>query len=187
MGRTWQEIDADLADWVGRQRLFFVATAPLAAAGCVNCSPKGLDTLRITGPREVVWLDVGGSGIETVAHLKENGRIVLMFCAFDGAPRVVRFHGRGEVVERNHGEFGRLLALFTPPPVCRTIVRVEVQRISDSCGWGVPFYDYRGERDDIARAVAGKTPAELRAQALRQNLHSIDGLPGLDPDALDDD
>lgn len=186
MGRTWPEIDAALADWVAQQRLYFVATAPLAAGGCVNCSPKGLDTLRIVGPREVVWIDVGGSGIETVAHLKENGRVVLMFCAFEGAPRVVRFHGRGEVIERNHAEFRRLLALFPPPPVCRAIVRVAVQRVSESCGWGVPFYGYRGERDDIARAVAGKTLDQLRAQALRQNLRSIDGLPGLDPEALTD-
>jgi hypothetical protein len=186
MGRTYSGVDADLAAWIGAQRLFFVATAPLAATGSVNCSPKGLDTLRIVGPHELAWIDVGGSGIETVAHLKENGRIVLMFCAFAGAPRIVRCHGRGEVIERNHPQFAPLLALFPPPPVCRTLIRVRVTRIADSCGLGVPLYEYRGERDDIARAVAGKSAALLRAQAARQNRVSVDGLPGLDLDALDE-
>lgn len=180
MGKLYPCIDEPLAAWVRAQKMFFVATAPLAADGHVNCSPKGLDTLRITAPDEVVWLDVGGSGIETVAHLKENGRIVLAFCAFEGAPRIVRFHGRGEAIERRHPDFGRLHALFPPPPVCRAVVRVRVSRVSDSCGWGVPFYDYRGERDDIARAVAGRTREQLVAQAKRQNSASIDGLPGLD-------
>ncbi|MCC7256856.1 MAG: pyridoxamine 5'-phosphate oxidase family protein [Gammaproteobacteria bacterium] len=185
MGRIHQDIDATLAAWMTRQQMFFVATAPLAADGLVNCSPKGLDTLRIVSPTEIVWLDVGGSGIETVAHLKENGRIVLMFCAFEGAPRIVRCHGRGEVVERNHADFARLLALFPPPPVCRALVRIEVGRVADSCGWGVPLYEFRQQRDDIARAVAGMTTDELRAQAERQNSRSLDGLPGLDIDALD--
>lgn len=186
MGKVYAGIDEPLEAWLRAQRMFFVATAPLAADGRVNCSPKGLDTLRVTAPDEVVWLDVGGSGIETVAHLKENGRIVLMFCAFEGAPRIVRLHGRGEVIERRHPEFDRLLAAFPPPPVCRAIVRVRVARVADSCGWGVPFYDYRGERDDIARAVAGRTRAQLVAQAKRQNSFSLDGLPGLDELQEDD-
>lgn len=178
-------LDEALYAWISAQKLFFVATAPLGADGCINCSPKGLDTLQITSPDEVLWLDVGGSGIETVAHLKENGRIVLMFCAFEGAPRIVRLHGRGEVIEHHHPHFSALLALFPPPPVCRAIIRVRISRVAESCGWGVPFYEYRGERDDIARAVAGKTPAQLIAQARRQNSRSIDGLPGLDIEALD--
>lgn len=177
-------LDPALCAWIGAQKLFFVATAPLAADGSINCSPKGLDTLRIVSPEEVLWLDVGGSGIETVAHLKENGRIVLMFCAFEGAPRVVRIHGRGEVIEHHHPDFAALFSLFPPPPVCRAIIRIAVTRVSTSCGWGVPFYEYRGERDHIARAVSGKTQAQLIAQARRQNSRSIDGLPGLDIEAL---
>ncbi len=184
MGKVYDGIDERLAAWVRQQRMFFVATAPLAGAGLVNCSPKGLDTLRILGPREVAWLDVGGSGIETVAHLKENGRIVLMFCAFEGAPRIVRLHGSGAVIERNHPDFSTLLAAFPPVPICRVIVRVVVHRVADSCGWGVPFYRYEGQRDDIAQAVAGKTREQLLAQAARQNHHSIEGLEGLDLDAL---
>lgn len=184
MGKVYQVIDEPLTAWVGAQRMFFVATAPRSDNGLVNCSPKGLDTLRILGPREIAYLDLGGSGIETVAHLKENGRIVIMLCAFEGTPRIVRFHGRGEVIERNHPDFVPLLRVFPQPPVCRAIIRVRVTRISDSCGWGVPLYEYRGQRDDIARAVAGKSAEQLAAQAARQNRTSLDGLPGLDLRAL---
>jgi hypothetical protein len=184
MGRVFDAIDGTLAKWVAAQKMFFVATAPRSDQGLVNCSPKGLDTLRIRGPREVVWLDLGGSGIETVAHLKENGRIVLMFCAFEGPPRIVRFHGQGEAIERRHADFKRLLAEFPPPPVCRAIIRVQVSRISESCGWGVPLFEYRGDRDEIARAVAGRTPEQLAAKAAKQNRKSVDGLPGLDIAAL---
>jgi len=176
MGKVYEQIDGTMADWVRQQRIFFVATAPLAAGGLVNCSPKGLDTLRILSPNQLAWLDVGGSGIETVAHLKENGRIVIMLCAFQERPRIVRFHGTGEVIERNHPDFSDLLASFPAPPVCRAIIRVKISRI----------LEYRGERDDIARAVAGMTREQLRAQALRQNSRSIEGLAGLDPAALAD-
>jgi len=185
MGKTYDDIDEELAAWVRQQKMFFVATAPLDASGLVNCSPKGLDTLRILSPTDIAWLDVGGSGIETVAHLKENGRIVIMLCAFEGAPRIVRLHGRGTVIERNHPDFRPLLASFPEPPVCRAIIRVRVQQVADSCGWGVPLYAYRQQRDDIGRAVSGRTREQLRAQAVRQNSQSIDGLPGLDLDALD--
>ncbi|MCK6369831.1 MAG: pyridoxamine 5'-phosphate oxidase family protein [Gammaproteobacteria bacterium] len=184
MGRTFDLIDEQMAAWIGAQRMFFVATAPLAADGLVNCSPKGLDTLRLLSPRSIAWLDLGGSGIETVAHLKENGRIVIMFCAFEGPPRILRLHGRGEVIERRHPEFDGLLARFPPAPVCRAIIRVQVTRIADSCGWGVPLYGYQRQRDDIARAVSGKDAEQLIAQAERQNSRSIDGLPGLDIEAL---
>lgn len=184
MARVFEQIDDALATWIRRQQMFFVATAPLAATGSVNCSPKGLDTLRILGPTAVAYLDLGGSGIETVAHLKENGRIVLMFCAFEGSPRILRLHGRGTAIERDHPEFSMLLATFPPQPVCRNIIRISIKRISDSCGWGVPRYDYLGQRDEIAQAVAGKTPEQLRAKAAKQNRHSIDGLDGLKIDAL---
>lgn len=184
MARLFEQIDENIAAWIRQQQMFFVATAPLAAGGSVNCSPKGLDTLRILGPREVAYLDLGGSGIETVAHLKENGRIALMFCAFEGSPRILRLHGQGSAIERDHADFSTLLATFPPQPVCRNIIRIKLTRISDSCGWGVPLYDYAGQRDEIAQAVAGKTPEQLRAKAAKQNRHSIDGLDGLNIDAL---
>ena len=100
VGKLYDEITPELADWLGQQRMFFVATAPLAADGLLNCSPKGMDTFRILGPREVAYLDLTGSGIETIAHLRENGRIVFTFCAFAGPPKIVRLHGTGEVVTR---------------------------------------------------------------------------------------
>lgn len=173
-----------MAAWIRQQQMFFVASAPMTADGCINCSPKGLDTLRILGPREVAYVDLGGSGIETVAHLKENGRIVIMFCAFEGSPRILRLHGHGTVIERDHPEFTTLLATFPPQPICRNIIRITLKRISDSCGWGVPLYGYTGQRDDITRAVAGKSPEQLREQAARQNRLSIDGLVGLNLEAL---
>lgn len=184
MVRLFEQIDDKLAAWIRQQQMFFVATSPLSADGNVNCSPKGLDTLRILGPHEVAYLDLGGSGIETVAHIKENGRVVIMFCAFEGSPRVLRLHGHGIVIERDHPEFATLLATFPPQPICRNIIRITLNRISDSCGWGVPLYDYTGQRDDIARAVAGKSPEQLREKAVRQNRLSIDGLVGLNLDAL---
>ena len=184
MAKVYPELDERLRAFIDKQHIFFVASAPNGPDGHVNCSPKGLDTLRILGPHEVAWLDLGGSGIETVAHLKENGRIVLMFCAFEGAPRILRLHGQGSVIERGHPDFNTLLATFPPQPVCRNLIRIKVTRISDSCGWGVPLYDYTGQRDEIARAVAGKTPEQLRAKAEKQNRLSVDGLEGLDLEAL---
>ena len=184
MAKVYLELDERLRTFIAKQHIFFVASAPNGPDGHVNCSPKGLDTLRILGPHEVAYLDLGGSGIETVAHLKENGRIVLMFCAFEGGPRILRLHGQGTAIERGHPDFNTLLAGFPPQPICRNLVHIKVQRISDSCGWGVPLFDYRGQRDEIARAVAGKTPEQLRAKAAKQNRHSIDGLDGLDIDAL---
>src|SRR6266536_2208914 len=119
MGKCYDGITPELADWLGQQRLFFVATAPLAADGLVNCSPKGMDSFRILGPREVAYLDLTGSGIETVAHLRENGRIVFMFCAFTGPPKIVRLHGTGEVVTPGSPEYQNLKAVFPDHPSAR--------------------------------------------------------------------
>src|SRR4030088_2892860 len=122
MGKQFDSITPDLAEWLGEQRLFFVATAPLAHEGLVNCSPKGMDTLRIVAPTEVAYLDLTGSGIETAAHLRENGRIVFMFCAFSGPPRIVRLHGTGEVVRPGSPDYPKQQTLFPDYPGVRTIV-----------------------------------------------------------------
>src|SRR5207302_3167946 len=151
MGRQFEEITPELADWLGQQRLFFVATAPLAAEGLVNCSPKGMDTFRILGPCEVAYLDLTGSGIETVAHLRENGRIVFMFCALSGPPRIVRLHGTGEALPENSPGYEELRALFPGYPGARAIVRARLARISQSCGYAVPRYEHAGERDTLVR------------------------------------
>jgi hypothetical protein len=181
MGTVHPAIEPALQEWVERQRMFFVATAPLAADGHVNLSPKGRDSLRILGPRQVAYLDMPGSGVETIAHLRENGRIVLMLCAFDGPPKIVRLHGRGRPVFPGEPEFGGLLAGFPPHPAVRAIILVEVDRVSDSCGFGVPFYEWRGNRTNSEEWIRGVPDERLREYGVRKNQESIDGLPGLDP------
>src|SRR4051794_21674036 len=149
MGKVYDWIDDRLAEFLGRQHVFFVGTAPTDPEGHLNLSPKGLDTFRILDPHTVAYLDLTGSGIETVAHLKENGRIVLMFCAFEGAPRVLRLHGRGEVLAEGDRDFAAQLSLFPRHTSTRAIIRVRLDRISDSCGFGVPLYRYEGERTQL--------------------------------------
>src|SRR5881396_2463656 len=140
MSKVLDGIDETLAAWIERQHLFFVGSAPLDAEGHVNISPKGvLRWFRILGPREVAYLDFVGSGAETIAHTRENGRIVVMFCAFEGPPRIVRLHGRAEVL-------GLECGLFEPVDGARSVVRVDVERIADSCGYGVPLMQFEGTR-----------------------------------------
>jgi hypothetical protein len=179
MGKVYDAIDERLAGWIRAQRVFFVATAPLAAEGHLNCSPRGLESLAVLGPREVAWLDLTGSGVETIAHLRENGRIVLMLCAFEGPPRIVRLHGRGAVVEPADPGFAALRARFGEHEGVRAVIRVECTRISDSCGYGVPLLDYRSERPQLAEWARRKGEDGVRGYQAERNARSIDGLPGL--------
>lgn len=179
MGKTYDDITPELAEWLGEQRMFFVATAPLAGDGLLNCSPKGMDTFRILGPREAAYLDLTGSGVETIAHLRENGRIVLMFCAFAGAPRIVRLYGRGEAVTPESEEFAALREQFPEFAGVRSVVRVRLTRIADSCGYGVPRYHYAGDRDELARFAESKGAEGLAQYRRQKNAHSLDGLLGL--------
>ncbi len=179
MGKDYTEIDERIQKWIDRQTIFFVASAPLAADGLINCSPKGGDTLRVLGPRQLGYLDWGGSGIETVAHLKENGRIVIMLCAFDGPPKIYRFFGKGTVVEPQDDGFDRLLSQFPAQPTVRNIILVDVERIMDSCGYGVPEYDFRKNRDSMRNWVESKTEQEILDYRKKNNRRSLDGLPGL--------
>ena len=181
MGKVYDEITPELANWLGRQQVFFVATAPLAADGLVNCSPKGMDTFRILGPREVAYLDLTGSGIEVIAHLRENGRVVFMFCAFAGPPKIVRLHGTGEVVTREAPGYERLRALFPDYPGARAVVRAGLTRISDSCGYAVPHYDFAGGRDALVRWAESQGTEGLAHYRREKNVRSLDDLPGLEP------
>ena len=138
MGKSYDGITPELANWIEQQRIFFVATAPLAGDGFINCSPKGMDTFRILGPRDVAYVDLTGSGVETIAHARENGRIVFMFCAFEGPPKIVRLHGRSEVLVPDSPEFQAVASHFPAYPGHRAIIRALLTRISDSCGYGVP-------------------------------------------------
>ena len=179
MGKVHAEIDDHIANMIRSQHVFFVSTAPLAADGNINLSPKGLDTFRILGSRTVAYLDVIGSGVETIAHLKENGRIILMFCAFEGPPNIVRLHGQGRAVEPHSPEFAGLVCQFLPYEATRAIIVVEVTRISHSCGFGVPRMKYEGDRDHHFSWVDRKGPDGLRTYKAEKNRRSIDGLPGL--------
>ena len=180
MGKLHDEIDASLAEFIGRQHVFFVATAPLSAGGHVNCSPKGLDTFAILGPRTVAYLDLTGSGVETIAHLRENGRITFLFCAFEGAPKIVRLYGHGTVVERERPEFPALRARFGDFPAVRSVVRVVVTRIADSCGYGVPLLRYEGDRSQLGEWAERKGEEGVVRYRAEKNRESIDGLPGVE-------
>jgi hypothetical protein len=179
MGRLYPEIDDALREFVARQHVFFVATAPSGPGGHVNLSPKGLDTLRVIGPRALAYLDYTGSGAETIAHLRENGRITIMLCAFEGAPRIVRFHGRGVALEPGDAGFDELLARFEPGPGVRSIVRAEAERISDSCGFGVPLLRFEDDRTQLGAWAERKGVEGLARYRREKNAASIDGLPAV--------
>ena len=179
MGKVFEGIDEKLSAWITAQRVFFVATAPRGDRGHVNLSPKGLASLAILGPKRVAYLDVVGSGAETIAHLRENGRITLMFCAFEGPPRIVRLYGRGEAIEPGDPEFAELAARFPSYPSTRAIIRAELTRVADSCGYGVPLYQYQGERSQLGEWAERKGQEGLRAYQLEKNRASLDGLPAL--------
>jgi hypothetical protein len=189
MGKTLEEIDAPLRRWIAKQPMFFVASAPLDAEGHVNVSPKGPGgTFAVLGSHQVAYLDFFGSGAETVAHLRDNGRIVVMFCAFEGPPKIVRLHGRGRVVWTDEPEFGELYerAGFEPWTIeeaRRGIVVVDVTRISKSCGYGVPLMDHVGEREHFDLSCRKRLRTDgaeaMRRRQVTGNATSIDGLPAV--------
>jgi hypothetical protein len=179
MATVFEGIDAKLQAFIEAQRMFFVATAPLEAAGHVNVSPKGLDTLRVIDPATIAYLDYVGSGAETIAHLTENGRITIMFCAMAGPPRILRCHGRGRVAEPGSADYIRLRPLFPPFPDGRAIIIVSVERIADSCGYGVPLYEFQRERSQLADWADRKGPDGLQNYQAEKNARSLDGLPAV--------
>jgi len=176
MGSVHASITPPIRDWIARQHMFFVATAPLDGDGRVNLSPKGLDTLRVLDDETVAYLDLTGSGIETVAHVRENERITLMWCAFEGPPRIVRVHGRGEVLALDDP---RVAGQFDALPGARSVILVRAERVSDSCGYAVPLYEYQGQRSKLLE-WAEHHADDLDDYRSRKNAASIDGLPGFD-------
>jgi hypothetical protein len=173
------EIDATLRKFIEAQPMFFVATAPLSAEGHLNLSPKGLDAFRILGPKQVAYVDVTGSGVETIAHLKENGRIIFMFCAFQGPPKIVRLHGHGRAIEPSVPEFAALAAHFPAYASVRSIIVADITRVADSCGYGVPLMKLEGTRQQHFAWAAKKGPDGLKTYRKEKNSRSIDGLPGV--------
>jgi hypothetical protein len=178
MGKHHDVLNSELQSWLAQQKIFFVASAPLNRDGHINCSPKGCDTFRVLSEREVAYMDLTGSGVETIAHIQENGRVVIMFCAFDGPPKIVRLHGAGEVVYPGHDAYGELRKHFAPHAGARAIVRVKLNRISESCGHAVPFFEFTAHRDTLDRWTETKGPEGLVAYRAQKNRESIDGLPG---------
>ena len=183
MGRTYDRIDERLAAFLLRQPVFFVGTAPLAGDGHVNLSPKGLaGSFAVLDDHRVAYLDLTGSGVETIAHLRENGRIVVMCCAFSGPPRIVRMHGRGRVHVPGEPSFDELRPHFPEQPGVRAVIEVEVERLSDSCGYGVPEMTYVRDRTRLTEwAGARESEGALADYQAEKNATSIDGLPGLTP------
>jgi hypothetical protein len=187
MAKTYAELDERLTKFIVAQPIFFVATAPCLTAsgegGHVNVSPKGCrDTFAILGPRTVAYLDLTGSSAETIAHLRQNGRITIMFCSFERAPKILRLYGAGRAVLPGEPGWPGLAAHFGSghgQGAERAIVTVEVDRISDSCGYAVPVMDLREERDLLTQWSERRTPEGLAEYRAEKNSVSIDGLPAL--------
>jgi Pyridoxamine 5'-phosphate oxidase len=182
MGQIYPDISDRIAEFLLAQKVFFVATAPSDPDGHLNLSPKGLsDSLAILSPHRVAYLEYGGSGVETIAHLRDNGRIVLMVCAFEGPPKILRLHGNGREVLPEHDGFQDLLQHFPTPPHTRlrSVIVIDVDRVSDSCGYGVPLMSYEGDRDLLVQFWEHKSPEEAAEYQATRNAKSIDGVPVL--------
>jgi len=181
MARTHDSLDDTLRDWIAAQHVFFVATAPTATDGHVNVSPKGYDTFRILDDSTVAYLDLTGSGVETIAHLQDNARLTIMFCGFEGPPRIVRLFGQGDVVRPGDDGFGELLGRFEPVPGIRSIIRCRLDRIQSSCGYSVPFLAFESDRETLRDWAERKGPDDLVDYRAEKNATSIDGLAGITP------
>jgi predicted pyridoxine 5'-phosphate oxidase superfamily flavin-nucleotide-binding protein len=184
MGKTYERIDGRLREFIERQPMFFIATAPLGGDGHVNLSPKGRSgSFAIIDDHTVAYVDFGGSGAETIAHLRENGRVTLMWCAFDGPPNIVRVYGRGEPIFRDDPRWADLVTHIPEgaAPSARAVIVVTAERISDTCGFAVPLMDYQGDRSLHAEYFGRKTDAEFAAYCESKDhvATSIDGLPAL--------
>jgi len=182
MSTVHSHIDDEIKEFILAQKMFFVGSAPLDGEGHVNISPKGLDSFRILGDNKVAYLDLTGSGAETAAHIAENGRIVIMFCAFDGRPNIVRLHGKAthhtlgtesfDALKENFGDMQEAIG-------ARSIFEIDVARVSDSCGYAVPLFDYQGQRDTLTRYAENKGVEGMKEYRKKKNTLSIDGLPSI--------
>ncbi len=177
MAKVFDSITPELHEFIAAQHLFFVATAPLSPIGHVNLSPKGLDSFRILSPNQVAYLDLTGSGNETSAHLLENGRLTIMFCAFQGAPCILRLYGQGRVILPVAREWTELYPLFLPIAGARQIVVADIDRVQTSCGLGVPLMEYEGQRSALVDWAEKKGEEGIAAYWQQKNLVSVDGLP----------
>ena len=178
MGKVYQNLSDRQKAWIAKQKIFFVATAPLSEKGLVNVSPKGLDSFRIIDDVTVAYLDLAGSGVETIAHIQENQRITIMFTAFDGPPMTLRLYGKGEILKMGSREFEEIKDHFQYHLGMRSIIKVNLNRIQDSCGWSIPLYDFKGDRDVYDKYCQAKSRDKIVQNIKTQNVESLDGLPG---------
>ncbi|MBS1774433.1 MAG: pyridoxamine 5'-phosphate oxidase family protein [Bacteroidetes bacterium] len=177
MGKVYETILEHHQEFIEKQKMFFVATAPLAANGHVNLSPKGQDSFRVISPTKVAYMDLIGSGNETSAHILENKRITFMFCAYDGPPNILRLYGEGYTVLPNHEEWNTLSKHFNIQLGTRQIIVANIHRVQTSCGYSVPLYEYSGERDHADKWAVKKGADGLELYKQEKNRISIDGLP----------
>ncbi|TFE70906.1 pyridoxamine 5'-phosphate oxidase [Methylacidiphilum sp. Yel] len=175
MGKSYKEITAELKDFIVNQKVFFVATA--TSSSRINISPKGLDTLRIISPKKILWLNLTGSGNETAAHLATDGRITLMFCSFEGKPLILRLYGKGRVIHPWEEQWREFLILFPSFPGSRQIIQVDIDLVTTSCGFGVPLFQFKGNRKDLIQWARKKGDNGLRTYWKEKNAKSIDGIP----------
>ncbi|RUS95404.1 pyridoxamine 5'-phosphate oxidase [Trichormus variabilis SAG 1403-4b] len=176
MSKVFNCITEELQKFIAAQHLFFVGSAPLSSTGHVNLSPKGLESFRILSPNRVGYLDVTGSGNETSAHLQENGRITFMFCAFQEPASILRLYGQGKTILPNSPEWNSLYSLFSPVPGTRQIIVADIERVQTSCGFGVPLYEYQGQRETLVNWASKKGEEGIREYQQQKNIMSIDGL-----------
>lgn len=175
MGKKYPALDETHMAFIRAQKIFFVGTA--AAQGRVNVSPKGLDSLRVLSPQRVAWLNLTGSGNETAAHVHEQDRMTLMFCAFEGAPNILRLYGHAQAIHPRDEAWREFAALFPAIPGARQIFDLSIDLVQTSCGFGVPLFEYAGERDQLLRWAEGKGEAGLRQYWQDRNQVSLDGKP----------
>ena len=173
MGKQYDEISKDHQGFIAQQKVFFCASA--APDGKVNLSPKGGDCLRVLGPNQVIWLNLTGSGNETAAHLRESNRMTIMFCAFEGAPKILRLYGSARVFHNGSEGFERFAGNFEARTGSRQIFEMQVDLVQTSCGFGVPFFDYQGERDALRKFEDNKGPDGIKEYWQVRNARSLDG------------
>lgn len=177
MAKFFDSLSEHLQDFIQKQKIFFVGSAPLNENGHINLSPKGTDSFRVISGNKVAYLDMIGSGNETSAHILENGRITIMFCAFDGPPNILRLFGRGRTILPKDEEWTELSSLFELGLATRQIILADIYQVQTSCGYGVPYYTYLGERDHMQKWAENKGEEGLEAYKKEKNWVSLDGLP----------
>jgi hypothetical protein len=175
MGKQYKQLTDDLAGFIQRQKIFFVGTA--ADGGRINVSPKGMDTLRVVTEDRVVWLNLTGSGNETAAHLREDGRITLMFCAFEGDPLILRLYGHAQIFHPRDAEWDSLIPFFPMIPGARQIIDMSIDLVQTSCGYGVPLFEFKADRDQLEEWAERKGPEGIREYWEEKNQLSLDGRP----------